>query len=69
MAMVSSEERLARMEALMEQSIDRVSKVEDTTTLMLDKKADKNDVRLLFIVMVALFSAVIGLLGVILSKL
>ena len=77
--MVSPEERISWVEGVMDQINERQGNLErmlhdSTTTLvqMLDKKADKTELRLMFAVivtlMVALFSAVLGLLGVILTK-
>ena len=77
--MVSPEERISRVEDVIEQIIERQGNLErmlhdSTTTLvqMLDKKADKTELRLMFAVivtlMIALFSAVLGPLGAIITK-
>ena len=79
MTMVSPEERISSIEGVIEQINERQGSLErmlheSTTTLtqMLDKKADKTEMRFMFVVvitlMVALFSAVPGLLGVILTE-
>ena len=78
--MTSSEERIARMDGVLgrmnerqARMEERQARLEDLVTLLLDRKADKNELRWLFgiliVVTVALSSAVFGILAAILTKL
>ena len=66
--MVSQEERISRLEGIIEQMSERMGRIENLATLILDRKADKTEVRLVLVTMVALFSVVFGLFGVMMSN-
>ena len=75
MTTISPEERIARIEGVIEQMNQRQGRLEDLITTIigiLDRKADKAEMRLMFAIMVAilvaLFSTVIGLLAAILNR-
>ena len=79
MTMVSPEERISRLEGVIEQINERQGSLErmleertSTIISMLDHKADKTEMRLMFVItltlMAVLFSAVFGLLGVVLTR-
>ncbi len=73
--MISQEERVSRLEGIIEQINERLGSIEarlglierNTSTIM-DRKADKTEVRLVLVTMVALFSVVFGLFGVMMSN-
>ena len=76
MTMVSPEERISRIEGILEQINERQGTLERTleertsTMLgMLERKADRVEVRLYRAVNAALFAVVFGLLGVLIAKL
>ena len=69
-------ERIARIEGILEQMNERQARMEERQARMeehLTQKADKNEMRwligILIVLMVALFSAVFGILAAILTKL
>ena len=69
--MVSPEERISRIEGVIEQINERQGRLEDLTTeiiRMLEKKADKTEMRLMFVTMITLFAVGIGLLTTLLTK-
>ena len=66
--MISQEERISRLEGIIEQINERLGTIERNVSMLMDRKADKTEVRLVLVTMVALFSVVFGLLGVILTK-
>ena len=73
--MVSPEECISRTEGVIEQINERKGRLEDLTREIIrmpEKKSGKTDMRFMFVVvitlMVALFSVVLGLLGVISTK-
>ena len=69
--MTTSEERIARIEGVLEQMNERLGTVEvrlGTIEARLDQKADKSEMRLLFIASLTLQIAIIGLLGAILAR-
>ena len=73
--MITPEERIARVEGVLEQVNERLGNLEKQSsgiTTILDRKADKAEVRLLFVtsttLLAALMVAVIGLLGAVLAK-
>ena len=72
MTMVSPEERISRIEGILEQINERQGTLEERTSTMLgmlERKADRVEVRLYRAVNAALFAVVFGLLGVLIAKL
>ena len=70
--MVSPEERISRVEGVLEQMNERLENFEALMTgieYQLDRKADKTEVRFLFGNTFTLFAVTIGLLGAVLTKL
>ena len=70
--MVSPEERISRVEGVLEQMNERLENFEALMTgieYQLDRKADKTEVRFLFGITFTLFAVTIGLLGAVLTKL
>ena len=67
--MISQEERISRLEGIIEQLNERLAAIERNVSMLMDRKADKMELRLYFAVTVALFGTVIGLVGAVLSKL
>ena len=73
--MITPEERISRLEGVLEQVNERLGNLENQSSgimTILDRKADKAEVRLLFVASTTLLSvlmvAVIGLLGAVLAK-
>ena len=66
--MTTSEERIARVEGILEQMNNRLGSLEAQTLRILGQKADKSEVRLLFIATLTLLVAIIGLLGAVLAR-
>ena len=66
--MVSPEEPISRIEGVIEQINERQGRLEDLVLLLLDRKADKTEMRLMFVTMITLFAVVIGLLTTLLTK-
>ena len=73
--MISQEERVSRLEGIIEQINERLGSIEArlglierNTSMIMDRKADKSEVRLVLVTMVALFSVVFGLFGVMMSN-
>ena len=73
--MISQEERVSRLEGIIEQINERLGSIESrlglierNTSMIMDLKADKTEVRLVLVTMVALFSVVFGLFGVMMSN-
>jgi hypothetical protein len=62
--MTTPGERISKVEGILEQINERLGNIERA----LDQKADKSEVRLLFVTTITLLVAVIGLLGAILAK-
>ena len=77
--MVSPEERISRVEGVLEQMNERLSTLETWTSViedritgvmvLLDSKADKTEVRFLFGITFTLFAVTIGLIGAVLTQL
>ena len=70
--MVSPEERISRVEGVLEHMNERLENFEALMTgieYQLDRKADKTEVRFLFGITFTLFAVTIGLLGAVLTKL
>ncbi len=69
--MVSPEERISGVEGVLEQVNERLGNLErQGTGIMgiLEQKADKSEVRLLFVTTTTLLIGVIGLLGAVIAK-
>ncbi len=69
--MISQEERISRLEGIIEQINERLGRVENLTATMmgiLDRKADKTEVRFLFDITITLICVLIGLVGGVLAK-
>ena len=62
--MTTPEEPIARTEGVLEQINERLGNIERT----LQQKADKSEVRLLFVTTVSLLVAIIGILGAVLAR-
>ena len=62
--MTTPEEPIARTEGVLEQINERLGNIERT----LQQKADKSEVRLLFVTTVTLLVAIIGILGAVLAR-
>ena len=64
-------DRISRVEGILEQMNERLGNLErqgSGITAILEQKADKSEVRLLFVTSTTLLVAVIGLLGAVLAK-
>ena len=69
--MISQEERISRLEGIIEQINERLGRVENLTAAMmgiLDRKADKTEVRFLFGITITLICVLIGLVGGVLVR-
>ena len=73
--MISQEEWVSRLEGIIEQINERLGSIESrlglierNTSMIMDRKADKTEVRLVLVTMVALFSVVFGLFGLMMSN-
>jgi hypothetical protein len=69
--MTTSEERIGRIEGVLEQMNERLGSIETRLGRVesrLDQKADKSEMRLLFGTTLTLLVAAIGLLGAILAR-
>ena len=71
--MVSQEERISRLEGIIEQINERLAAIERNVSMIMDRKADKTEVRFLFGITITLIGVnmglVGGLIGAVLSKL
>ena len=61
-------DRISRVEGILEQMNERLGNLESQVSRILDQKADKSEVRLLFVTTTTLLIAVIGLLGAVIAK-
>ena len=69
--MITPEERISRLEGVLEHVNERLGNLENQSSgiiAILDRKADKSELRLLFVTTTALLVAVTGLLGAVLAK-
>ena len=69
--MITPEERISRLEGVLGQVNERLGNLQSQSSgivAILDRKADKSEVRLLFVTTTTLLVAVIGLLGAVLAK-
>ena len=71
--MISQEERISRLEGIIEQINERLAAIERNVSMIMDRKADKTEVRFLFGITITLIGVnmglVGGLIGAVLSKL
>jgi C4-type Zn-finger protein len=68
MGMTSSEGRVAPIEGVLEQMNERMGILEAQNLRILEQKADKSEVRLLFVTVITLLVAIIGLLGALMAR-
>jgi hypothetical protein len=68
MGMTSSEGRVAPIERVLEQMNERMGILEAQNLRVLEQKADKSEVRLLFVTVITLLVAIIGLLGALMAR-
>ncbi len=61
-------DRISRVEGILEQMNKRLGNLESQVSPVLDQKADKSEVRLLFVTTTTLLIGVIGLLGAVIAK-
>jgi hypothetical protein len=65
---VSQEERISRLEGIIEQINERLAAIERNVSMIMDRKADKTEVRFLFGITITLICVLIGLVGGILAR-
>jgi tetrahydromethanopterin S-methyltransferase subunit G len=73
--MISQEERVSRLEGIIEQINERLGSIESrlglierNISMLMDRKADKTEVRFLFGITITLICVLIGLVGGILAR-
>ena len=66
--MTTAGERIAHVEGVLEQIDVRLSRLEQIAMGIMEQKADKTEVRLLFGTTMVMLAAIISLLGVVLTK-
>jgi tetrahydromethanopterin S-methyltransferase subunit G len=73
--MISKEERVSRLEGIIEQINERLGSIESrlglierNISMLMDRKADKTEVRFLFGITITLICVLIGLVGGILAR-
>ena len=66
--MTSSEGRVAPIEGVLEQMNERMGILEAQNLRILEQKADKSEVRLLFVTVITLLVTIIGLLGALMAR-
>jgi hypothetical protein len=70
---ISQEERISWLEGIIEQINERLAAIERNVSMIMDRKADKTEVRFLFGITITLIGVnmglVGGLIGAVLSKL
>ena len=67
-SITSLEARIARTEGVLEQINERLGSLEAQNLRILELKADKSEVRLLFVTTIPLLVAIIGILGALIAK-
>jgi hypothetical protein len=65
---VSQEERISRLEGIIEQINERLAAIERNVSMIMDRKADKTEVRFLFGITITLICVLIGLVGGVLAR-
>jgi hypothetical protein len=68
MGMTSSEGRVVPIEGVLEQMNERMGILEAQNLRILEQKADKSEVRLLFVTVITLLVTIIGLLGALMAR-
>ena len=66
--MTTPEERIARTEGVLEQINERLGNLEAQNLRILEQKADRSEVRILFVTTVTLLVAITGILGAFIAK-
>jgi C4-type Zn-finger protein len=66
--MTTPAERISRVEGVLEQINERLGNIEAQNLRVLEQKADKSEMRLLFVTTITLLVAIIGLLGAVLAR-
>ena len=73
--MISKEERVSRLEGIIEQINERLGSIksrlgliERNISMLMDRKADKTEVRFLFGITITLICVLIGLVGGVLAR-
>ena len=66
--MTTPAERISRVEGVLEQINERLGNIEAQSLKILEQKADKTEVRFLFVTTITLLVAIIGLLGAVLAR-
>ena len=66
--MISQEERVSRLEGIVEQINERLANIERNVSMIMDRKADKTEVRFMFGITITLICVLIGLVGADLAK-
>lgn len=66
--MTTPAERISRVEGVLEQINERLGNIEALSLKILEQKADKSEVRFLFVTTITLLVAIIGLLGAVLAR-
>ncbi len=68
MTMASQEERISRLEGIIEQINERLAAIERNVSMLMDRKADKTEVRFMFGITITLICVLIGLVGGVLAR-
>lgn len=66
--MISQEERISRLEGIIEQINERLAAIERNISMLMDRKADKTEVRFMFGITITLICVLIGLVGGVLAR-
>ena len=66
--MISQEERISRLEGIIEQINERLANIERNISMLMDRKADKTEVRFMFGITITLICVLIGLVGGVLTR-
>ena len=66
--MISQEERIPRLEGIIEQINERLAGIERNISMLMDRKADKTEVRFMFGITITLICVLMGLVGGVLAR-
>ena len=66
--MISQEERVSRLEGIIEQIDERLAAIERNTLMLMDRKADKIEVRFMFGITITLLCVLIGMVVGVLAR-
>ena len=66
--MISQEWRVSRLEGIIEQINERLIVIERNVAMLMDRKADKTELRFMFGITITLICVLIGLVGADLAK-